>query len=312
MVRKQPHHQDKGSRDLPVKAERLLQRFEDYVTVELRLSKNSVETYMHECQVFAAWCEKEKKSPGEVTSACIIDFLVQRQMEGVSQRTIAKTLSSLRSFFKFLILEHIVIDNPADMVEQPKIPKKIPGIFTREEIERFFSHIDDSSSLGIRDRALFEVIYSCGLRISEAVGLQCTDLYIDEALLKVTGKGNKERFVPVGEYGLHWLSRYLKEARPALLKRNRTCHILFLNHWGRPLSRKGAWKRFKEILERAQIKGKVHTLRHSFATHLLSNGADLRSVQELLGHADISTTQIYTHVQEEELRKFHKKYHPRG
>ncbi|MBN2439862.1 MAG: tyrosine recombinase XerD [Spirochaetales bacterium] len=290
----------------------LLKRFEDYITVELRLSANSGETYLHECRVFILYCKEKGIDIKDINSTTIIDFLIRRQLKGVSQRTVAKCLSSLRSFFKFLILERIIDQNPAELVDMPKISLKIPKVFTISEIEQLFEQIDSSSPLGIRDRALFELIYSCGLRISEAVGLQCTDLYIEEALLKVKGKGNKERFVPVGEYGLQWLTLYIKEARLSLLKRNRNTNMLFLNHYGRPLSRKGAWKRFKEILSRANLDGKVHTLRHSFATHLLSGGADLRSVQELLGHADICTTQIYTHVEEEELKKFHKKYHPRG
>ena len=291
---------------------RILKTFEDYITVEMRFSGNSVNTYIHECKVFISYCYKQSINLKQVSSKIIIDFLILRQMNGICQRTIAKSLSSLRSFFKFLILEGILDHNPAELVEMPKINMKVPKVFNYSEIEQLFQCIDITTPLGIRDRALFELIYSCGLRISEAVGLKCTDLYLQEALLKVKGKGNKERFVPVGEYGLHWLTEYLEQARPGLIKRNRPGDILFLNRMGRPLSRKGVWKRFKEITMRAQLKGKVHTLRHSFATHLLKGGADLRSVQKLLGHADISTTQIYTHVEEEELRKYHKKYHPRG
>jgi integrase/recombinase XerD len=293
-------------------ASRVLQTFEDYIRVELRLSANSVATYLHECRIFVAYCNENTLSLDKITSINIIDFLIWRQLSGISQRTIAKTLSSLRSFFKFLIIEGITSQNPAKLVEMPKMQNKIPKIFNRSEIDGFFCCIDTKTPLGIRDRALFELIYSCGLRVSEAVGLKCADLFLQEALIKVKGKGNKERFIPVGEYACHWCTLYLETGRPRLLKRNRRTDVLFLNHWGRPLSRKGVWKRFKEIENRAKVKGKVHTLRHSFATHLLKGGADLRSVQELLGHSDISTTQIYTHVEEEELKKYHKKYHPRG
>jgi len=301
---------EKGNYTLMVN--RMVKAFEDYITVELRLSINSVATYSHECKVFIDYLEENKIRMQEVTSKIVIDFLIQRQMNGTSQRTIAKSLSSLRSFFKYLVLEGIIRQNPAELVDMPKIQVKIPKIFNRADIEKFFQNIDTSSPLGIRNRALFELIYSCGLRVSEAVKVKVSDFYAEEALIKVKGKGNKERFVPVGEYALHWLSHYLKLSRPALLKRNRRNDVLFLNFRGTPLSRKGAWKCFKEILNRAQLKGKIHTLRHSFATHLLSGGADLRSVQELLGHSDISTTQIYTHVEEEELKKYHKKYHPRS
>ncbi|MBN2532459.1 MAG: site-specific tyrosine recombinase XerD [Spirochaetales bacterium] len=293
-------------------ASKYIKTFEDYIRVELRLSANSVATYIHECNVFILYCKKNNLSFNKVTSSNVIDFLVQRQLSGISQRTIAKSLSSLRSFFKFLILEGITAQNPARLVEMPRIQKKIPKIFSMSEMDDFFHCIDTENPLGIRDRALFELIYSCGLRVSEAVGLKCADLFLQEALIKVKGKGNKERLIPAGEYALHWLSLYLKQGRPVLLKRNMRTDVLFLNHRGKPLSRKGMWKRFKEIENRANLKGKIHTLRHSFATHLLSGGADLRSVQELLGHADVSTTQIYTHVEEEELRNYHKKYHPRG
>lgn len=293
-------------------ASRILKTFEDYITVELRLSPHTVAAYSHECRVFTSYCKTHTLSFERVTSTDVIEFLIQRQLDGISQRTIAKSLSSLRTFFKFCILEGITSQNPAKLIKMPKIQNKIPKIFKPQEMDEFFCCIDTTTPPGIRDRALFELIYSCGLRVSEAVGLKCTDLFLQEALLKVRGKGNKERFLPVGEYALHWLSVYLETGRPGLAKRNRRTDMLFLNHWGRPLSRKGVWKRFKETVNRAHLEGKVHTLRHSFATHLLSGGADLRSVQELLGHSDISTTQIYTHVEEEELKKYHKKYHPRG
>jgi integrase/recombinase XerD len=293
-------------------ASRVIQQFEDYLRVELRLSSASVSTYIHECRVFASYCKENSLSFHTITSVSIIDYLIWRQLNGVSQRTIARALSSLRSFYKFLVLEKITEQNPARLVDMPKLRNKVPGVFTPAEIETFFQGIDTSTPLGIRDRALFELIYSCGLRVSEAAGLACADLFPGEALVKVRGKGNKERFVPVGEHALHWLSVYLEEGRPKIAKQNRRTDALFLNHWGRPLSRKGMWKRFKEIESRAGLSGKIHTLRHSFATHLLRGGADLRSVQELLGHSDISTTQIYTHVEEEELKKYHKKYHPRG
>jgi len=291
---------------------RILDAFENYITVELRLSRNSIVTYMHECRVFASYLSKHKISFPGLTSAIVIDFLLWRQLKGISQRTIAKTLSSLRSFLKFLILEGIIDRNPAALVDMPKMGVKVPKAFSQKEIDRFFECIDIKTPLGIRDRALFELIYSSGLRVSEAVNLKCSDLFLQECLVKIKGKGNKERLIPLGEHALYWLKEYLTTARPGLLKRNRMTNSLFLNHWGRPLSRKGMWKRFKEILDQTQLKGKIHTLRHSFATHLLSGGADLRSVQELLGHSDISTTQIYTHVEEEELKGYHKKYHPRG
>ena len=290
----------------------ILRRYEEYITVELRLKKDSISTYMGECRFFIYYLEDKKIDLSSIQVQDIIDFLITRQAEGISQRTIAKTLSSIRSFYKFLLLEEHVLNNPAELIDMPKINMRIPKVFSREEIEKFFSFIDTRKPLGIRDRSLYELIYSCGLRISEAVRLKLTHLFFTQALIRVEGKGNKQRLVPVGEYALYWLKRYMNEARPEILKKNRQNDYLFLNHWGKKLSRKGVWKRFKQIAMNAGIDGKVHTLRHSFATHLLSGGADLRSVQELLGHADISTTQVYTHVEDEELKSHHQKYHPRG
>jgi integrase/recombinase XerD len=181
-----------------------------------------------------------------------------------------------------------------------------------EEVESLLATIDTESATGLRDRALFELIYSCGLRISEAVELSPDSVYLTEGLIRVRGKGNKERLVPMGEEARYWLSRYLSDGRTRLSKPTKPSRSLFLNNRGDGLSRKGMWKRFRELSERTGIEAKVHTLRHSFATHLLEGGADLRAVQELLGHADISTTQIYTHVEKADLKDYHRDHHPRG
>jgi integrase/recombinase XerD len=194
----------------------------------------------------------------------------------------------------------------------PKAESAIPSVFSLDEVELFLSSIDIGDPLGLRDRALFELIYSCGLRVSEAIALDLGSVYSKESLVRVTGKGNKERLVPIGETAIFWLKKYLSDSRPSLVADIKKGMWVFLSRRGKCLGRKGVWKRFKEICMKAGIEGKVHTLRHSFATHLLSGGADLRSVQELLGHADISTTQVYTHVDEPVLHKAHKKYHPRG
>ncbi|MCA1753317.1 MAG: tyrosine recombinase XerD [Spirochaeta sp.] len=293
---------------------RLLQRYEDYLRVELRLALRTVETYMRECRVFGEYLDLHKLDAGTVDATEIIEYLVDRQTakNGVDQRTVAKIVSSLRSFFTFLTLEQEREDNPARLVEMPKMEQRIPGVLRVEEVESILSLIDTSTAYGMRDRALFELIYSCGLRISEAVELEADKLYLEEGLIRVFGKGSRERLVPVGGEAVYRLGVYMEHGRPALVKGDKRSPKVFLNHRGLGLSRKGMWKRFRELTARAGIDAKVHTLRHSYATHLLDGGADLRAVQELLGHSDINTTQIYTHVDREDLRQYHAEFHPRG
>ena len=288
-----------------------LTRFEDYLRVEVRLSFNSVETYLSECRTFAEYVDSGKMSILEVNSQDIIEYFVHRQLRGASQRTIAKAISSLRSFFRFLIVEKYREDNPMEWIETPRVGRTIPRVFSLEEIDSLLGKINTEKPLGIRDRAMFELIYSCGLRVSEVVELTLSRVYLGESLVRIIGKGNRERLVPMGEEVKYWIKKYLAESRPRLLKK-RKVQALFLNHLGNKLTRKGIWLRFKETARQAGIEGKVHTLRHSFATHLLQGGANLRSVQELLGHSDISTTQIYTHIGKKDLHGYHKEYHPRG
>ncbi len=289
----------------------LLRDFEDYLAAGLRLSRQTVSTYLRDCRSFVQWVSMQDVSVDAITTAEIIDFLIMRQQhEGIDQRTVAKVISALRSLFQFVVLEGERADNPASLVELPRAAHRIPGVLDIDEVETLLEIIDVRTPLGLRDRALFELIYSCGLRISEAVELTTDRVFLSERLLRVRGKGDKERLVPMGEHARHWIERYVDEARPHLARR--PVDALFLNNRGQKLSRKGMWKRFREIATQAGVEAKVHTLRHSFATHLLEGGADLRAVQELLGHADISTTQIYTHVDKESLSGFHAEFHPRG
>lgn len=295
-----------------MKSDKLLRSYEDYLAVELRLSPQSVETYGRECRFFLGYIRDRGEEIETVGTAEIITYLSDRQIGGMDQRTISKLISCLRGFFDFLVIEKVREDNPTRVIDAPKIPMRIPGVLSIEDVDLFLGSIEIGSPLGIRDRALFELIYSCGLRISEAVTLTTASLFRKEEVLRVVGKGNKERFVPIGGEALLWLDKYCTESRPFLLKAGIPTHFLFINHRGKGISRKGIWKRFKEISEKAGLDAKVHTLRHSFATHLLQGGADLRAVQELLGHADISTTQIYTHLEKEYLKSLHGQYHPRG
>ncbi len=297
---------------------RLVRGFEDYLRVELRLSPLSVETYIREAGTFVSFIESRNSDLFKTESAELIEFFVSRQMgedgrDGLDQRTISKSISALRSFFDYLVMENYISENPAKLIDMPKIYKKIPSVLSVEEIELFLGNIDINTPFGLRDRAMFELIYSCGFRVSEAAGLETGRLFLKEGLVHVTGKGGKERYVPLGGEAKYWLGKYLDEGRPLLAgKAGGRAGELFLNNRGRGISRKGIWKRFHQAAARSGLTAKVHTLRHSFATHLLKGGADLRAVQELLGHADISTTQIYTHLDNEDLKRNHSEFHPRG
>ena len=229
----------------------------------------------------------------------------------MEQLTVAKDVSALRSFGSFLVEEGIWQENLVQLVERPKIQRALPRVLSVEQVDSLLAAIDTSEPLGVRDRALFELVYSCGLRISEVATLLIGNVHLQERILIVMGKGSKERVLPFGDVAHEWLSRWIQEGRPAILGSKQVAEV-FVNYRGQPLSRKGIWKRFQELETLSGVTAKVHTLRHSFATHLLSGGADLRSVQELLGHSDLSTTQIYTHIEKDELHLYHKEFFPGG
>jgi integrase/recombinase XerD len=289
-----------------------LEKYRNHLRFVARLSSSSVETYAFAVEGFLAFCLNRHADFASANEDLLVDYIVDGQMAGKSSRTLAKSISALRSFFDFCMIEGIVLRNPALGIDLPKTEKKLPAVFSIEEVELFLSVIDTDDPLGVRDRALFELVYSCGLRVSEAIDLEIPGVYESEALVRVIGKGDRERLVPIGEHAQRWLRLYLDGIRPLFLRRGRRSDLVFLSRRGTRLSRKSVWKRFKQICSKAGIEGKVHTLRHSFATHLLAGGADLRSVQELLGHADIGTTQIYTHVDDCTLRSAHRKFHPRA
>lgn len=304
-----------------MKADVLLREYEDFLSSAAQIAPLSRETYMREIRFLSEWCMETGAELSSVSTLDLLDYITYRQQGSstdssrygpVDRRTLAKGISALRSFYRFLMEEEYRADNPAGRLDSPRRSAPLPDVMTREEVEAFFEAIPLDTNYGIRDRALFEMIYSCGLRISEAAGLKVGSIFLTEKVARIHGKGNRERIVPIGDHGVHWLREYLRLARPHMLKSERIEDSLFLSMRGTALSRKGIWKRFKEICARAGIEAKVHTLRHSFATHLLQGGADLRSVQALLGHADIGTTQIYTHVENEELRQVHSALHPRG
>ena len=283
--------------------------FTDYLQYELQLAAQTVSTYGREIRYFLTFVEDVE--PAEITTAVVQEYILHRREAGLDDRTVSRIMSSLRQFFSYLIKEGTCDHNPCLSLEMPKVAQHLPGVLSVEEVELILEQIDAEQPLGLRDRCLFELIYSCGLRISEAVDLSVDRVYLHEQVIRIIGKGDRERIVPMGDEACYWLDSYLTTGRPALYNPSRSLRHVFLNHFGGPLSRKGMWKRFKELGEKAEIRAKVHTLRHSFATHLLEGGSDLRSVQALLGHADISTTQIYTHVDKDGLQQYHAKYHPR-
>jgi len=254
--------------------------------------------------IFLEWLDTVSLVPETVDAEGCVRFIISRSDNGSLGRTLAKDIAALRSFFRYMMLERLRLDNPADLLESPTREKRLPRVLSPEQVDCFLNAIPLNSPYGIRDRALFELIYSCGLRVSEAVSVSLSDIYFSEKTILVHGKGNKERMVPFGTKAERCLAEYLEKARGELLG-NRISKALFINNRGTRLSRKGIWKRFQEIEILSGVTGKVHTLRHSFATHLLSGGADLRSVQDLLGHADVSTTQVYTHVEDDALQMYH-------
>ena len=288
--------------------ERLLAGFyTDLLTVERR-AELTAKTYCASAEIFLNWLVSERIKLSSVSAQNLIYFFLWRKTSGTDEQTIAKDISAVRSLGFYLVRNGFWRENVAMLLDRPKASKSLPKVLSVEQVDSLISAIDTSKPLGIRDRALYELIYSCGLRISEAATLKIENLHLDERILIVRGKGDKERMVPFGEKAREWLSEYLK-IRPGLVK-GKIVPEVFVNFRGRPLSRKGIWKNFQEMEALSGVEAKVHTLRHSFATHLLAGGMDLRSVQELLGHADLATTTIYTHVENRQLREGHRQFFP--
>ena len=282
--------------------------YTDLISVEM-VSENTAQTYSNSVLNFLHWLQDESLKLADVKADEMLYYFRKRHAQGIDELTAAKNISALRSFGSYLVRIGVWKENVGLLLERPKTAQSLPRVLSAERIDSLLSSIDVSKPLGIRDRALFELIYSCGLRISEACSLLTDNLHMNERFIIVHGKGDKERMVPFGETARFWLEKYLFEVRPSLSK-GRVVQEVFLNYKGEPLSRKGVWKNFQEFEAKAGVTAKVHTLRHSFATHLLAGGMDLRSVQELLGHSDLATTQIYTHVENKQLMEAHKKYFP--
>ncbi len=293
--------------------EAYLEAFIDYLKVEKGLSPNSIASYSADLKKYTDYLKAVKiEGPRKVTRKDITDFLF-RLRKNISAVSIARILSTIKNFHRFLLREKITSSDPSNLIESPKVDKKIPSFLSLEEVSRLLKMPNLKNIQGIRDRAILELMYATGLRVSELTTLKSSDLNLDVGFVKCKGKGSKERIVPLGKVAERFLQKYLKESRPKLAGKKVSLY-LFLAQGGRTLSRQSVWKMIVRTVRRARIKKKVspHTLRHSFATHLLERGADLRSVQEMLGHSSITTTQIYTHVNRTRLKAIHVKFHPRA
>ena len=292
----------------------LLDQFCDALWLEDGLSRNTLESYRRDLRLFAVWLSAERgRTLLDAERVDLLGYLAHKFQRHAKPRSAARLLSSLKRLYQFLLREGRISADPTLQVEAPKLPRSLPKSLTEEDIERLLAAPDVETPLGLRDKAMLETLYASGLRVSELVTLKLSQVSRDMGVVRVIGKGSKERMVPVGEEALEWIQRYLKGARPELLGA-RSSDDLFVTARGAAMTRQMFWHLLRRHALRAGLKKPIspHTLRHAFATHLLNHGADLRVVQLLLGHSDISTTQIYTHVARERLKQLHAKHHPRG
>jgi integrase/recombinase XerD len=299
-------------KDITSSSEDILRTFLDYLSVEKGLSSNTIHSYSQDLKKLFLFFRKEKISWWKAGENDLIKFIHHFSRANLSSRSLARLISSMRSFYRFLVLDGIVAKSPATNLSTPKLWLDLPKFLTEQEVEKLLAQPKVKNIRGQRDRAMLELLYATGLRVSELVSLKLKDLNLEQGYVLCKGKGGKERIVPFGHSAAEALRDYLHKARLKLLKRDEPS--LFLSSWGSPFSRQGFWKMLKGYGRQADLEEKIspHVLRHSFATHLLERGADLRSVQLMLGHSQITTTQIYTHVSRKHLKKVYQKYHPRA
>ncbi len=293
----------------------LFQQYKSYLVFEQNLSPNSIDAYTRDVHRFLKYLKTIGIKSALQVKAAHIQRLIQLLSEmGLSAQSVARNLSSIRGFYHFLIAENLLDQDPTETIDRPKLARRLPSVLTYDEVQKILSLPDVSNHLGLRDKAMLETLYACGLRISELLTLQIRDIYEKQNFVRIFGKGRKERLVPISDTALKWIKRYSDQARPLLDRYQRSQGGLFLSVRGTAMSRMGFWKILKKYVDKAGIRKEIHphTFRHSFATHLLENGADLRAVQEMLGHADISTTQIYTHVDRTFLLQEYQSFHPRS
>jgi len=293
----------------------VIDRFIDAVWLEDGLGANTRQAYRSDLQRLAVWAKGQPGEPllAEIRRADLLAWMANGLAEGIKTSTAARRLSGARRFYRFLLRERLIAEDPTLRIDSPRLPRRLPDSLTEEEVDALLAEPDPGLPIEQRDKAMLEILYGCGLRVSELTGLRVDQVNVRQGVIRVTGKGDKERLVPLGEEAVDWLLRYMKDGRPELLK-GRACDALFPGSRAAAMTRQTFWHRIRHYAARTGIRKHLspHTLRHAFATHLLNHGADLRVVQMLLGHSDLSTTQIYTHVDAERIKAIHKQFHPRG
>lgn len=290
-----------------------IREFLNYIRIEKGLAKNTIAAYGRDLNRFLEFTNAHRLDTGDVTRSHVVDFLASLYHRGLDSRSVARYLVSLRHFFRYCVLENYIPEDPAQTIESPKFRHSLPDFLSVEEVDRLLAQPDKTTVPGLRDKAMIELLYSTGLRVSELCAVRVEDLQMDIGCLRCVGKGNKERLVPVGKQAVEAIGEYIRGSRPQFLGGGFSPY-LFLNRRGSPIDRVAFWKTVQTYGRQAGLRKSLapHMLRHSFATHLLDRGADLRAVQMMLGHSDISTTQIYTHVVEERLKQVYKAHHPRA
>lgn len=292
-----------------------LKEYLSVLRLEKNLSDNTISSYSNDIRALLRYlADKNIADPSEVKKNDIAEFFKFLNQLGLNSSSAARYFSSIKGFFNYLLSNKYIELNPIDNISPPKLSKHLPEVLSLQEIELMLAQPDVNETLGLRDRAMLEVLYACGLRVSELASMKVSNLHFNEEIIRITGKGSKERLIPIGSSAISWVNEYLIRGRPLLEKKSKSKNILFLNRLGSGLSRMGIWKIIDKYAVEAGIEQRVHphTFRHSFATHMIEGGADLRAVQEMLGHADISTTQVYTHIDNDFLKQEHRAHHPRG
>jgi len=295
-----------------IASDRLIDGFIDNVWLEKGLSQNTLNAYRQDLSNFSNWLNPVYLEKANKIN--LLDYLAYRLKQGYSSRSTARSLSSLRAFYAYLLSKSLIIENPTSKIQSPKLGHSLPKVLSEEDVEKLINTPNTKEAIGLRDRAMLELLYACGLRISELINLDVLNLNIRQGVAKVLGKGGKERLVPIGDQALDWVSNYLTYGREQLIIDNKKSPYLFLSNRGTGMTRQAFWYRIKLYANKSGVDRSLspHTLRHAFATHLLNHGADLRTVQLLLGHTSLSTTQIYTEVARHRMKELHREHHPRG
>ena len=292
----------------------LLDAYLDQLWLEKGLSRNTLESYGRDLRFFAAWLETQGRGLLLADRSDLLNYLNHRSSIGVASRSVARGLSAIRSFYKYLLRENRIVEDPTLRIDNPKLGRKLPDTLSESEVDALLAAPNTASAVGYRDRTMLELLYATGLRVTELVTLEMNDLNLRQGVLRVMGKGGKERLVPMGDEAMAWVEGFVRDHRSSLIRRSESEAVLFPSNRGREMTRQAFWYLIKRHAAEAGIRHSLspHSLRHAFATHLVNHGADLRVVQLLLGHSDLSTTQIYTHVAKQRMQALHAAHHPRG